>query len=171
MNQLFYTNVLENPNRLYITEAGLRLLRAKLSSLQVQLEKKRVEAQVDTDDEWVHHNEAARDARLAFFRLEDEEKRVRDVLSMEIVILKPSDNLDFVDIGNAVVIEYLEDSEEDKIIIVGQYDRGANESFISYSAPIAQALLGHKVGEKISFSVGESTTIKVKIKSIEPASF
>ena len=52
-----------------------------------------------------------------------------------------------VSIGNTVKIKYVDDDEEDEYQIVGSQEANPFESKISNESPIAQALLGKKVGE------------------------
>ena len=58
---------------------------------------------------------------------------------------------DVVGVGNTVKIAYADDEEDtDQYKIVGSQEADPFESKISNESPIAQALMGHKVGDVVS---------------------
>ena len=57
---------------------------------------------------------------------------------------------DEVGLGNTVKISYVGEKEEDEYKIVGSQEADPFESKISNESPIAQALMGHKVGDVVS---------------------
>ena len=72
---------------------------------------------------------------------------------------------DVVGVGNTVKIAYADDEEDiDQYKIVGSQEADPFESKISNESPIAQALMGHKVGDVVSVN---SPNGNYEIKVIE----
>lgn len=85
-------------------------------------------------------------------------------------ILEPSQQTELIDVGSTVVLEYIEDGEQETCTILSKLDHLTDNSFISYQSPIAQALLGHKVGEIVSYKV-YGAPVHVRIVKILPGQF
>lgn len=86
------------------------------------------------------------------------------------VVLEPNPQIEIVDIGNGIVVEFVEYGEEDTFTIVGSYDQVVDKSYISYKSPLAQALLGHKAGEVVTYKAYDSL-VHVRIVQILPGAF
>ena len=73
---------------------------------------------------------------------------------------------DEVSIGNTVEVEYVGDDEQDTYTIVGSTEADPFENKISNQSPIAQAIMGKKVGDiaKVASPNGE---YEVKILNIK----
>jgi transcription elongation GreA/GreB family factor len=71
-----------------------------------------------------------------------------------------------VSIGTSVQIRNAETGSEETFHILGAWDGDVEKGIISYKAPIARALIGHKLGESVELATekGGST---VEIISIE----
>jgi transcription elongation factor GreA len=54
-----------------------------------------------------------------------------------------------VTIGTVVTLREVADGREDRYTILGAWDSDPEKGIVSYLAAIAQALLGHKVGERL----------------------
>jgi transcription elongation GreA/GreB family factor len=73
-----------------------------------------------------------------------------------------------VSIGTTVRLKHASSSDEETYTILGAWDGNPERNIISYQAAIAQALLGHNVGETVSIGAdGEGE--KFVIVAIEPA--
>jgi transcription elongation GreA/GreB family factor len=73
-----------------------------------------------------------------------------------------------ISIGTTVRLRQEPSGEEETYTILGAWDGDPDKNIISYQAAIAQALLGHKVGEKVSMGTdGGGETFA--IVAIEPA--
>ena len=86
-------------------------------------------------------------ARNEQAELEGRIKKIEQILE-NVSIIENVDNSK-VSIGNTVKIKYVDDGEEDEYQIVGSQEADPFESKISNESPIAQALLGRKVGEVV----------------------
>ncbi len=74
---------------------------------------------------------------------------------------------DKVGVGNTVTISYIdEDDDTDEYKIVGSQEADPFESKISNESPIAQALMGHKVGDVVSVA-SPNGSYEVKVISIK----
>jgi transcription elongation GreA/GreB family factor len=73
-----------------------------------------------------------------------------------------------VSIGTIVTLRSVETNKEETYTILGAWDGEPDRHIISYQTAIAQALLGHKAGEVISFSTDHGS-VQFTIVSIQPA--
>lgn len=161
-----------DPKVVYISAMALRVLISQVHNNRNHVEEKKEAAHLESGDEWIKHNEALRDAiddwQLAKAVLQSLEF---DLGSAE--ILEPSQQTEFVDIGNTVVLKFIdeEEEEEETYTILGKHDREADRSFISHRTPLAQALFGHKVGDIVTYKVEGVGEILVQIIKILPGQF
>ena len=86
-------------------------------------------------------------ARNEQAELEGRIQKLEQILE-NVSIIENVDN-SMVSIGNTVKIKYVDDDCEDEYQIVGSQEANPFESKISNESPIAQALLGKKVGEVV----------------------
>jgi transcription elongation GreA/GreB family factor len=73
-----------------------------------------------------------------------------------------------VSIGTIVTLRNVEANKEETYTILGAWDGDPDRHIISYQTAIAQALLGHEVGETVSLNT-EHDTAELTIISIKPA--
>ncbi|HYY35491.1 MAG TPA: GreA/GreB family elongation factor, partial [Candidatus Binatia bacterium] len=73
-----------------------------------------------------------------------------------------------VSIGTIVTLRSGETNNEETYTILGAWDGNPDRHIISYQTAIAQALLGHEIGETISLNT-EHGAAQFTIVSIEPA--
>jgi len=71
-----------------------------------------------------------------------------------------------VGIGNEVRVEYVDEGREQVWTILGEEDSGTSEDWISHTSPVAQMLLGKKVGQVVDLG-----WVKVRIVAIAPGNF
>lgn len=123
-----------------VTPRGMALLQAELAELKAQ----HAEVQASGD---------ARELALAAGRLE----ALRERLASAKVAPPPDPASDEVAFGSSVTVRTLSGKftgEERRFTIVGVDEAEGDETRVAFTAPIAQALLGHKVGEKVKLNVG-----------------
>ena len=93
-------------------------------------------------------------------KLDEKEK----ILETSEIIFYP--DTEYVDVGTKFEIEF-SDGEIEKFTLVDTLDGVKNGSeFISTLSPIGSSLVGHKVGDTVSYKTPMGTSI-VKIKSID----
>ena len=76
-----------------------------------------------------------------------------------------------VSIGTTVKIKEVVDGRVDVYSILGAWESDPKAGIISYKAAIAQALLGHKVGEKLEVPTehGDRTAEIISIEAVKKA--
>lgn len=98
-------------------------------------------------------------------QLEGRIKTIERMLENVMIIKEVSK--DKVGLGSTVVIEYMDDPDDsDEYKIVGSQEADPFESKISNESPIAQALMGHKVGDVVTVE-SPNGTYEVKITEIK----
>ncbi len=103
-------------------------------------------------------------ARNEQAELEGRIKKIEQILE-NVSIIENVDNSK-VSIGNKVKIKYVDDGEEDEYQIVGSQEADPFEAKISNESPIAQALLGSKVGDTVDVN-SPNGVYQVEITAIE----
>lgn len=73
---------------------------------------------------------------------------------------------DEISIGKTVVFQEIPDGEEEEYTIVGSAEADPFEGKISNESPIAQALIGHKLGEEVSIQT-PAGDMQVKIIKVD----
>lgn len=132
----------------YITREGLESLRAKLSVLKTERRREIAEA-IHTAKEQGDLSENAEyvSAKEEQRRLEEEIAELEATIKHAKIIMK-SDNVERVDLGDAVTVEF-EDGQSKTFQIVGSDEANPLEGKISNESPVGQALLGRQRGERV----------------------
>lgn len=94
---------------------------------------------------------------------------LRNMIKTAIIIDDTSDS-DTVGLFDSVTIYFEEDDMDDTVRIVTTLRRDPFRNIISNKSPLAVALLGHKVGERVCVKIDERSRYFVVIKSIEKGS-
>ena len=148
----------------YLTQEGFLELKKELDDL-INIKRpanikaiKEARALGDLSENAEH--DAARNEQA---ELEGRIKKIEQILE-NVSIIENVDNSK-VSIGNTVKIKYVDDGEEDEYQIVGSQEADPFESKISNESPIAQALLGRKVGEVVDVN-SPNGVYQVKITKI-----
>lgn len=83
------------------------------------------------------------------------------------VIVSDVSKEDEVGINNTVTVYFEEDEEEQTFRLVTSIRGNSIKNLISTESPIGKAILGHKVGDRVSIKVNDNYTYYVVIKQIE----
>ena len=75
---------------------------------------------------------------------------------------------DFVNIGTRVRVRDLVSGGEESFTFLGVWDSDPEHGILSYTAPLAQAFMGHRVGDQVEFGE-EGNRRRWEILAIEPA--
>lgn len=79
------------------------------------------------------------------------EARIKEIeYTLEHATIIETSNDGKVCVGSVVTVKYEEDDEEEEYTIVGTNEADPFENKISNESPIAQAVIGKKVGDKVS---------------------
>ncbi len=82
------------------------------------------------------------------------------------VIVSDGSKEDEVGINNTVTVYFEEDEEEQTFRLVTSIRGNSIKNLISTESPIGKAILGHKVGDRVSIKVNDNYSYYVVIKQI-----
>ena len=140
---------MSNTKEIYLTEAGLDELKKELDYLKLEKRPEIINALKDAralgDLSENAEYDAARTAQA------EVEGRITELEAMieKAVIIKGS-STDKVSIGSTVKLKYIEDGETEVYSIVGSMEADPFQNKISNESPIAKAIMGLKVGSKVT---------------------
>ena len=134
---------------LFITAEGKkekeeRLKYLKTEELPVVLEKIKIAREFGDLSENSEYDAARNEQALVESKIAELEKMVENA-----VVIKEVDT-DKVSIGTSVKIEYVDDGETESYMVVGSKEADPFENKISNESPIAQAIMGKKIGDVVS---------------------
>ena len=153
-------------NKIYLTDEGFLEIETELNELKnvrrPAVIKALKEARALGDLSENADYDAARNEQA---ELEAKIKKLQAIIDNVKIISSVSN--DKISVGNTVTISYVDDpEEEDQYKIVGSQEADPFESKISNESPIAQALMGHKVGDVVSVA-SPNGSYEVKVISIK----
>ncbi|NLG09013.1 MAG: transcription elongation factor GreAB [Deinococcales bacterium] len=129
-----------------VTPAGLAELEAELAALRA--ERDRLAAGDPADTAVVR--------RLA--ALDEEIPALEDRVHSAVLVPTPPAGTDEVRVGATVTVRYVggrQDGQSSSFTIVGVDQADPLEGLVAFTAPIAQALLGRRVGERAGFAAAD----------------
>lgn len=96
------------------------------------------------------------------------ESRIRYLKNMirTAKIITTDENPDIVGVFDKVLIYFIDDDEEEEYTISTTLRRNPNENIISKESPLGRAVIGKRVGDKITVQVSETANYKIEIKKI-----
>lgn len=148
-----------------LTKEGVAKLEAEYRHLldveRPAITKELVEARALGDLSENADYDAAREGQA---RIESRIKEIEAILS-NYELIKEKVSTKTVQIGSCVTVKMLDFDEEEKYEIVGVIEANPLENKISNEAPLAKAILGHKIGEVVEVDVAKP--YKVEIVAIE----
>ena len=148
-----------------LTKEGVAKLEAEYRHLldveRPAITKELVEARALGDLSENADYDAAREGQA---RIESRIKEIEAILS-NYELIKEKSSTKTVQIGACVTIKMLDFDEEEKYEIVGVIEANPLENKISNEAPLAKAILGHKIGDVVEVEVAKP--YKVEIVAIE----
>ena len=156
------------------TSQGVLLTSSGYAALQAELEHltlvKRPEI-ADRIRESQQHGEFSEDnSELDEVKFEQAmvETRIADlkgIFGSAVVLEQANIPIDHVGIGSLVTVTDLEVGEEFSIRVVSSVEADPNLDLVSNESPMGTALLGHLVGESVTFDTPDGTK-KYKVKAI-----
>jgi transcription elongation factor GreA len=163
------TREFEDPTKVYTTEAGLRLVEDALNHIR-DVEIPEVAKQIG---EAASHGDLSENAEYTAAlekrdQLFSRANTIEDDLKRAVVISAEMADGDFVNAGTRVTARSLEKGEEEVFTFLGPWDTDVDNKVLNYQAPLSQAFMGKRVGEKVEF--GEEGELRSwEILKIEPA--
>ena len=135
-----------NAKEVYLTSEGLEELKQELENLKLVKRPEVIQALKEARalgdlSENAEYDAARHEQAVVESRITELEQMVENAVVIENI------KTDCVGIGTKVKIEYIEDEETEEYSIVGSKEADPFENKISNESPIAQAILGLKVGD------------------------
>lgn len=128
----------------YVTPRGLARLRAELDEL--------LEAQSRLPPEQADETEERRDLAIMRARI----SALNDRISSARVVQPAAGSPERVRFGSTVALRAAADGSERRYTIVGVDEADAGSGRLSFLAPVARALLGREVGERVRLPSGHA---------------
>jgi transcription elongation GreA/GreB family factor len=155
--------------RLLTTPAGLRRTQARLQSALDSYDKivsTNAEA-ADAGDSSVWHDNFAYEENQR--QMHQWARRIRDMRLMltRIEVISPPSDPERVQVGCTVTVYDLGREQEHTYVIAGYEDGDLEQNRLSYTAPLARALIGAEEGDIRSFQAGARQR-RLEVLSIEP---
>ena len=152
-----------NAKEVYLTSEGLEELKQELENLKLVKRPEVIQALKEARalgdlSENAEYDAARHEQAVVESRIVELEQMVENAVIIENI------KTDCVGIGTKVKIEYVEDDETEEYSIVGSKEADPFENKISNESPIAQAIMGLKVGDIASVS---SPNGKYNVKILE----
>jgi transcription elongation factor GreA len=147
--------------KFYLTKEGLKKLKKeyeelkKLKKIKTAGEKPEILHSEDLNPEYLALQE---DLLFLDFRLRELENILKNV---QLIKPPPKEKQNIVDLGAKVTLED-EDGKINEFLIVGTLEANPAMGKISSDSPVGRALLGHKVGEKVTIVSPIKVIYKIK---------
>lgn len=155
-------------NKIYVTEEGLKKLQDEYDNLvhvvreEVKAELAEARSQGDLSENADY--DAARDKQAEVEHRINELENMLQAGHYEIINTKKRGKKN-VQIGNTVTLEFMDTNEVEEYSIVGSTEADPLNGKVSNETPLAQAILGSKVGDVVTVEV--SKPYRVTIISIK----
>lgn len=154
-----------NKNTVYLTEEGLKELKAELDNLINVRRPENIQSIKEARSlgdlsENADYDAAKNEQAQIEGRIKTIEKMLENV---SVITDVPKD---VVGLGSTVSIEYVDDDDEEEYKIVGVQEADPFQSRISNESPIAQAIMNHKVGDVVTVE-SPNGSYEIKITKIK----
>lgn len=159
----------QNTEKMYVTEEGLRNLKAELDNLihvrRPEVIEQLAEARAQGDLSENADYDAARDEQAKLEqRILELEAQIKNAEIIEEPAAKGGEAA--VHLGSTVTVMDLSDNQEDTYSIVGTIEADPFANRISNDSPFAKSIMDHHVGDQVTIH-GVAEPYDVKILSIE----
>jgi transcription elongation factor GreA len=152
--------------RIPMTRAGYDKLKAEVDELEtVEMPKivKRLAAARSEGD--LSENAEYHGARESQGMLQAKINLIRDKLARAVIVERAKEATNEVVFGCTVVVKDLKFGDEEVYVLVGAGEEDFDAGRINVASPLAQGLIGRKVGEKVSIDV-PAGTMKLEILEV-----
>jgi len=153
-------------DRIPMTRAGYEKLKAEADQLETEEMPKlalRVAAARSEGD--LSENAEYHGARESQGMMQAKINVLRDKLARAVIVERAKEAGDEVVFGATVVVKDLKFGDEEVFVLVGAGEEDYDAGRINVASPLAQGLLGRKVGEKVSIDV-PAGTMKFEIREV-----
>jgi transcription elongation factor GreA len=144
--------------RIPMTRAGYDKLKADLDQLEhndlAVLQQRVANARAEGD---LSENAEYHGARESLGMLQARINLLRDKLSRAVLLDPASFSTNEVNFGSTVVVKDLDFEEEEEFTLVGAGEEDYDTGKILVTSPLAQGLIGKKVGQQVEIAVPKGT--------------
>ena len=154
-------------DRIPMTRAGYEKLKAELSEMEsVEMPKiiQRIASARSEGD--LSENAEYHGARESQGLLQAKINLLRDKLARAVIVERAKEATDEVVFGATVVVRDLKFGDNEVFVLVGAGEEDYDAGKINVASPLAQGLLGRKVGEKVAIEV-PAGTMKFEILEVK----
>jgi transcription elongation factor GreA len=145
-------------DRIPMTRAGYDKLKAEVDELETvempQITQRLAAARAEGD---LSENAEYHGARESQGMLQAKINLIRDKLARAVIVERPKEAGDEVVFGATVVVKDLEFGDNEEFVLVGAGEEDYDAGKINVASPLAQGLMGRKVGEKVAIDVPAGT--------------
>lgn len=156
-------------DRIPMTRQGYEKLKAEIDRLQnevmVEAEKRVAKARAEGD---LRENAEYHAARESLALIQEKLAQLYEKLRRAYIVEVEEGPADVVGLGRKVVLRDLETDELETYTLVGLGEENYAEGKILVSSPLAQAILGKRKGEQVSFQAPMGV-IRLEIVEVLPA--
>lgn len=138
-----------NTKEIYLTESGLEELKKELEYLKLEKRPEVINALKDARALGDLSENAEYDAARTEQALVETKIKELEVMIENAIVIKEI-STDKVSLGNKVTIKYEDDDDTEIYSIVGSKEADPFQNKISNESPIAQAIMGKKVGDIVT---------------------
>jgi transcription elongation factor GreA len=151
---LFGQLVAAMSDRFPMTRAGYNKIKAELDELQnekmPEVEKRIAAARAEGD---LSENAEYHGARETQGMLQAKINLLREKLAKSLIMDGAKSNKDEVTFGSTVVVKDLDFGDQEEFTLVGAGEEDYDTGRINISSPLAQGLVGKKVGDRVEVAV------------------
>ena len=141
-----------------MTKVGYDKLKAEADQLEQEempkIAKRIAEARSEGD---LSENAEYHGARESQGMLQAKINLLRDKLARAVIVERPTEAGDEVVFGSTVIVKDLDFGDEETFVLVGAGEEDYDAGKINVASPLAQGLMGSKVGQKVEIDVPAGT--------------
>lgn len=145
-------------DRIPMTRTGYDKLKAEADELETvemtKITQRLAAARAEGD---LSENAEYHGARESQGMLQAKINLIRDKLARAVIVERPTEATDEVVFGATVVVKDLEFGDNEEFVLVGAGEEDYDAGKINVASPLAQGLLGRKVGDNVSIDVPAGT--------------
>lgn len=145
-------------DRIPMTKVGYDKLKAEADQLEQEempkIAKRIAEARSEGD---LSENAEYHGARESQGMLQAKINLLRDKLARAVIVERPTEAGDEVVFGSTVIVKDLDFGDEETFVLVGAGEEDYDAGKINVASPLAQGLMGSKVGQKVEIDVPAGT--------------
>ncbi|MFM8634333.1 MAG: transcription elongation factor GreA [Planctomycetia bacterium] len=145
-------------DRIPMTRAGYDKLKAEVDQLEtIEMPKVTQRLAAARSEGDLSENAEYHGARESQGMLQAKINLLRDKLARAVIVERAKESSGEVVFGATVVVKDLDFGDKEEFVLVGAGEEDYDAGRINVASPLAQGLLGRKVGEKVSIDVPAGT--------------